>query len=397
MTAALKILIMNWRDPRSPSRGGAEVATLEHAKRWVGNHRAEVTWLAPAVPGRPMEEIIEGVRVVRICPSLKPGVLRMFAAFPAFYVNACLTYLRRFRYRVDVVIDQVHGIPYLTPFYVREGIVVYLHEVAGEIWDIMYPFPIDAVGRLLERWIFRPYRNATFVCGSDSTKRDLAGTGVDESRIRVINYGVTLDPAPAVPKKDEPPVVMFLNRLVPLKGPEDALRAFARIRKAVPGSRLVMGGGGEEAYVRRLRQLARELDLEECVSMGYLSEGDKKELMGRSAVFINTSRKEGWGLVNLEANSQGTFVVAYRVPGSVDSVVHGINGFLCDPSPEALGDAVTAFLSRSDRRDLYVSALEFSRQFRWDRLSEEFYHVLTKAAGKARVSARAGEISAGEG
>ena len=55
-----------------------------------------------------------------------------------------------YKNNVDVVIDQVHGLPFLTPLYVKnKKIIMYIHEVAGEIWTKMYPFPIGTIGRMV--------------------------------------------------------------------------------------------------------------------------------------------------------------------------------------------------------------------------------------------------------
>ncbi|HOM77954.1 MAG TPA: hypothetical protein PLT50_01975, partial [bacterium] len=113
----MKILILNWRSLKDPLSGGAEIATFEHAKRWVKNYGAEVTWLSPRYKGCPQEgqEIIEGVNFKYIGFPLTRNLISLFVAFPLFYIGVCSTYMTHYRNKINVVIDQVHGIPYLTP------------------------------------------------------------------------------------------------------------------------------------------------------------------------------------------------------------------------------------------------------------------------------------------
>ncbi len=60
----MRILALNWRDPKNPETGGAEIHLHEILKRTVaGGH--EVTQISQAVTGLPLEEIIDGVRILR--------------------------------------------------------------------------------------------------------------------------------------------------------------------------------------------------------------------------------------------------------------------------------------------------------------------------------------------
>ena len=41
----MNILILNWRDPKNPKSGGAEIVTVQHAKAWIKRGHS-VTWFA---------------------------------------------------------------------------------------------------------------------------------------------------------------------------------------------------------------------------------------------------------------------------------------------------------------------------------------------------------------
>jgi glycosyltransferase involved in cell wall biosynthesis len=83
---------------------------------------------------------------------------------------------------------------------------------------------------------------------------------------------------------------------------------------------------------------------------------------------VNPSSKEGWGIVNVEANAVGTPAIAADSPGLRDSVQHGVTGMLYPYGdvPELtrqllliLGDAVL-------RNTLGANAQRFASALSWD-------------------------------
>ena len=60
----LRILIFNWKDLAHPAAGGAEVYTEGFARELVVRGHW-VTLFVAAVQGRPADEVVEGVRVIR--------------------------------------------------------------------------------------------------------------------------------------------------------------------------------------------------------------------------------------------------------------------------------------------------------------------------------------------
>jgi hypothetical protein len=142
----MNILILNWRDPKNPKSGGAEIVTQEHAKAWVKAGHS-VTWFTSRFPKSTKEEYLEGIKFVRRGTSISTY---LFAPF--FYLFSKMNY--------DVIIDEIHGIPYFTPLYVRKPKIAFIHEVAGDIWDYMYPFPVNIVGKVIENIFPQFYKNS---------------------------------------------------------------------------------------------------------------------------------------------------------------------------------------------------------------------------------------------
>lgn len=378
----MRILILNWRSIKDPMEGGAERATFEFAKRWVKNQNAKVTWLSPCYDSNIKNETIEGIDFEYVGLPLSRNIFWLLVVFPLFYISVIYTYLTKYKGKVDVVIDQVHGIPYLTPLYVTEKIVVYIHEVAGEIWKIMYPFPVNYLGLIAEKLFFSIYRflNIKFIANSMSTLNDLRTVlKIKKENISMIPYGVT---APIVnlkfmPKKEKNLTIVYLNRLVKMKGIERGIKVFQKVIQEYPEAKMWIIGKGEDKYVNHLKELVIDKKLESSVIfLGYIDGEEKFDYLAKAHVLINPSYLEGWGLVNIEANRMGTPVVAFDVKGCRDSIVNGINGYL---SPDGNIESMTEKIFKIYEEDnLQESSWKYSNEFDWDSLEKEFLRQLEK-------------------
>lgn len=370
----MKILIINWRSIKDPLEGGAERATFENAKRWVKNHKDKVTWLSPKYDRSIDSETIEGVNFQYIGFPLTRNLFQLIFTFPIFYFLVFWTYMIEFKGKVDVVIDQVHGIPYLTPLYVKEKIIVYIHEVAGEIWDLMYPFPINKIGKLIEKLIFLPYKKVAFV-GAQTVTKELPLVGIPAGNIHTVSYGVTAPKLSSVPTKNKDLTVVYVNRLVKMKGPERALLVFKEVLKKDKNAKLIMSGKGDLKYIGSLIELVKNMKMEKSVKIVYLSDEEKYETLRSAHVIINSSYKEGWGLINIEANCFGTPVVAFKVKGNTESVSEGVSGFLFESKD--IKKMAKKIVELKNNTRIRQSTLEYSKQFDWDKVSNQFYEILT--------------------
>ncbi len=109
----MRILILNWRDIRNPSSGGAEILTHEIAKRFVKKGHEVILFTSRFLNSK-TEEIVDGVKIVR---NGHPDVRFMFQSvhFRAYQFYKTESKKKPF----DFVIDEVHGLPFFTPWYVK--------------------------------------------------------------------------------------------------------------------------------------------------------------------------------------------------------------------------------------------------------------------------------------
>ncbi|GFP29956.1 hypothetical protein HKBW3S44_00767 [Candidatus Hakubella thermalkaliphila] len=368
----MRILILNWRDIKNPKAGGAEVVTHEIAKRWV-QWGHEVTLFTAGFPGAIPEEEFEGVRIIRRGEQY------------SVHYEAFRYYRRYLEGRLDVVIDEINTIPFLTPLYVKEKKVAFFHQLAREVWLYESKFPMNVIGYVSEPLYLKVYRNIPTVVVSESTRQDLLRLGF--RRVHVVHDGIDVTPLAEVPppvEKANEPTVLYVGRVVPSKRVTDIVEAVGLVRKDVPNVRLWVVGDGKAHYMANLRHQVERYKLDGHLRFwGKVSLEKKLELMKQAHVLALASVREGWGLVVIEANAMGTPAVVYNVHGLRDSVHHGETGLICaENRPRALAQALVSLLKdESQRTRLAQSALQWSRKFTWDRTADEFLAISKMAAG----------------
>lgn len=356
----MNILVLSWRDPKHPLAGGAEQVMHEHMKGWVHSGN-KVTLFSSRIKGLAREETLDRVKIIRKGDQFF-GV--KFAAF--FY------YLKN-RGNIDLVLDQFHGIPFFTPLYVRKPILAILQEITKEVWFLYHlmPFPLNyllgALGYVSEPFIFLFYRKISFMVGSESAKSDLIKMKISAKNITIVPHGVLIDLPKPFPKKQKVKTIIFLGALAKDKGIEDALSAFSILNKSGDFRFWVVGMGSPE-YRRKLLQLCKSFGINDKTKFwGFVDKKKKFEFLARAHLLINPSVREGWGLVNIEANAVGTPVIAYKSPGLIDSVNNEISGILVDKNnPQELAKTIISVLNnKSKYLSLQRGAIEWSKKFSW--------------------------------
>lgn len=163
---------------------------------------------------------------------------------------------------------------------------------------------------------------------------------VDIARLRLVAAGqagqagnVALGRAQAMP-------VVAVGRLVPQKGFDLLLRALATARSDTVVRSMTLTILGEGPDRSRLESLISELGLEGVVHLPGVVP-TPYEVMARAAVFVLSSRWEGFPNALVEAMALGVPPVAYCCPGGVGEIIdHGRSGLLC--ASESVSDLAAA-------------------------------------------------------
>ncbi|MCG7285418.1 glycosyltransferase [Cellulomonas sp. ACRRI] len=180
-------------------------------------------------------------------------------------------------------------------------------------------------------------------CHSRMNGRRLAAEGA--RRDPVVSPGLiagTVLEAPGPRPADLPPTVLYVGRHIADKRVEAIPGALAWARERVPGLRAVVLGEGPQREVVR-REVDR-LGLHDAVDLpGFVPEEELDARLREAAVLVNPSRREGYGLVVVEACAVGTPVVLVDAEdnASVELVEDGVNGYVAaSAEPAVLGAAI---------------------------------------------------------
>jgi glycosyltransferase involved in cell wall biosynthesis len=155
------------------------------------------------------------------------------------------------------------------------------------------------------------------------------------------------------------PTVLFVGKMVEKKGLPYLIRAMAKVKAQVPGSRLVAAGDGPE--LGRAKALAREVNLNDAAAFVGPKSHDELKLMYNAAdvlavpsVVARDGETEGMPTVILEAFAAACPVVGSRVAGIPEFVRDGETGFLADPAaPDDLAAKIIKTLGLG--RDYFAS------------------------------------------
>lgn len=172
---------------------------------------------------------------------------------------------------------------------------------------------------------------------------------VPERLLRVIPNGVDVDRFRRVPSSAREAVRhslglrgefvwLAVGRYEVAKDYPTMLRAFARVRERTSDARLIIVGRG--SLQEQTARLSAGLGLGDSVRFAGIR-GDVPEVMSAADAYVMSSTWEGMPMVLLEAAAAGLPIVATRVGGNDEVVLHEQTGFLVPSSdPDALGGAM---------------------------------------------------------
>ncbi len=151
------------------------------------------------------------------------------------------------------------------------------------------------------------------------------------------------------------------SRLVPYKNIEAIVRAF----DTLPDQQLIVAGDGPEAA--HLKKIAGA----NVTFAGFVSDAALRDLMATARAFIFAA-EEDFGIISVEAQSEGTPVLALGRGGSCETVVDGRTGLFFDaPEPSAIAASVRQFIAR-EGEFIAENCREQAARFSAERFRQDF-------------------------
>lgn len=186
-----------------------------------------------------------------------------------------------------------------------------------------------------------------------------------------INMGTENPISPEPQKKSSSFTIASVGRLTEQKGFSDLISATAIARKQIPNLKLILIGDGE--LRESLQAEAKKLQIEDNVNFtGTVN--NVNEYLKQMDLFVSSSLWEGLPTVIMEAMLAGVPVVATSIPGSIDMIKPGVNGWLASPGkPEHLAEVIVEALLDFESRDSYRrAAMETVKEFSLEKIAEKY-------------------------
>ena len=161
-------------------------------------------------------------------------------------------------------------------------------------------------------------------------------------------------------------LITHVSNFREVKRVKDVVRVFARIRRTMPATLVMIGDGPERDDAERE---ARELSV--AADVRFLGRIDTvAPLLQQSDLFVLPTQSESFGLAALEAMACGVPVVGSRAGGLPEVIEDGVSGILEPPgSVEAMGRRASELLRDPARhRAMAAAAVERARHYDADRI-----------------------------
>jgi glycosyltransferase involved in cell wall biosynthesis len=326
--------------------------TIGGAERWYRNLAErlalaghEVTFLTRRQWARGEDPAVPGVRVVAVSPRTELYVRGRRRIVPTlFFGLGVLSHLFRHPRRYDVV--HTASFPYFSLLAAgaarsrgRFRLVVDRHEVwTREYWREYIGAVGGLIGWRIQRSCVRIHQRA--FCFSRLHERRLRGEGFvgELTRLEGQYAGPTDVPEPRPAQL----TAVFAGRHIPEKRVPALVPALAEARLQIPDlGGAIYGDGPERPEV--LHAIAENGLDGKVVAPGFVDAALLEEAIATALCLVLPSRREGYGLVVIEAAARGVPVVVVAGPdnAAVELVEEGTNGAIAKSAePRALAAAI---------------------------------------------------------
>jgi len=209
----------------------------------------------------------------------------------------------------------------------------------------------------------------------------LATLGLARGRRGRVIPNPVMPPPPGTAEPADPPVIVAMGRLVPQKGFDVLLAAFARVAMLYADWNLeIWGDGPQRVALERLRDslgLAGRVSFPGRTRQSY-------DVMRRASMFVMSSRREGFPTVLGEAMACGIPVISFDCPsGPRELIRNGIDGLLI-PANDVVALAAgieRLIVDRRFARELAARAPEVVERFSLSTVLAQWDQVIADVSG----------------
>lgn len=363
----VKVLTSSYRALKQKDYKGLEIFRFRYAPRnW------EVLTHDVAVPERVKQGISFKLLVI---PYLKMG-----------FLNALWLALKE-KFDVVHVHWPVPHILFALPFKLRKStkIVAFVHgsEIAL----------LSRLNQFLKKIIIKMMSACDMIFANSSyIKNKVKDIGI-KARVELLPLGNPHEQKIFPYSRKEQITILFVGRLIEIKGLPVLLKAFEKVLQEYPDARLNVVGDGP--LMRYSVELAKELGIfKNVIFSGFLAGEPLKDSFRNATMLVlpsittRTGETEGLGMVLVEAISFGIPVIGSNIGGIPDIIIDGKTGLLFQPGNDVeLAEKILLLIKNESLRRTLVEEGQkhIIENFSWDYIINKLETTILELTGKNSI------------
>ncbi|HVV54366.1 MAG TPA: glycosyltransferase family 4 protein [Mucilaginibacter sp.] len=241
------------------------------------------------------------------------------------------------------------------------GLIIKIMNPRCQLWLVAHGIEVWRPVHPIKKLFLKGYCDKIICVSSFTRQQMIKWHGSDPDKCVVLNNAV--DPFIKQPDifrkpeyllnrysiKPENKVIFTLTRLASseqYKGYEQVIKAISRLKNKVPGIKYVLSGQYDNTEEIRIKDLIRTYKVEqEVILTGFLIESELVDHFLLADLFVLPSKKEGFGIVFVEALACGLPVICGNADGSTDAIRNGELGTAINVDDlDELEKTITAYL-----------------------------------------------------
>lgn len=269
------------------------------------------------------------------------------------------------------LLKKMYGVPY--------GIMAHGNEVYGDVGSNKLKIPI------LNFYRYKILKNANIIFANSIYTKNLV--------LKITKTNIVVISPPVEIKENDKSIIVNNNqsyelfsiaRHVKRKGFQLVIESLPKLIDKYPKIHYNIAGSGE--YTDELIDLVSRLKLNDRVTfLGRLTEEEKRIYFEKCSLFIMPSFSiekensiEGFGIVYIEANSYGKFVIGSKSGGIPDAIVDGVTGFLAEENDiDSVVECIDNFFNPNFEYDPIKCTL-WAKKHSVDNIGKLYQHEILK-------------------
>lgn len=201
----------------------------------------------------------------------------------------------------------------------------------------------------------------------------------------IIPYGIDCDYFSSVPKekpkldfeREKSFVILQVGTLTPLKNQLESLKTVEKLRKKIPGIKLILAGWGKPGYMDTLKKYIKDNNLAETVFItGHLDRDEIRKLYHFANLLLHPIKPQGGWLAPFEAMCSGLPIIASKELSSKEIIENESLGIVTDDYEDAILQVhgnPAKYCAMAEKGKLWVR-----ENLSWDKFCEKMLNMFNK-------------------